>query len=95
MPKFCCEVQQEQETDNRKNWAAIGEAKSSSEDDKQHTTADGLDNSIQALREKNRSFLLYVLRCELQTVQGYDVMACISSGMPQQIRACTKTNDHT
>ena len=68
--KRCCGVQQEQEPGNRKNWAAIGEAKSSSEDDKQHTAADGLDNSIQALRDKNRLFLLYVLLCELQVSAG-------------------------
>ena len=91
--KRCCGVQQEQETDNRKNWAAIGEAKSSSEDDKQHTAADGLDNSIQALREKNRLFLLYVLLCELQVMQGNDVMACINSGMPQIYQACTRFKD--
>ena len=89
----CCGVQQEQETDNRKNWAAIGEAKSSSEDDKQHTAADGLDNSIQALREKNRSFFLFNLQCELQSMQGTDAMACVSSGMPQQLQACTESKD--
>ena len=45
--------EQDQEDERRKNWAAIGEAKSSSEDDRQHTAVGG-DNSIHALREKNR-----------------------------------------
>ena len=44
---------QDQEDERRKNWASIGEAKSSSEDDRQHTAGGG-DNSIHALREKNR-----------------------------------------
>ena len=79
-------MQQEQETDNRKNWAAIGEAKSSSEDDKQHAAADGLDNSIQALREKNRSFPLSVLQSDMQNMQGHHVMVCVSSDMLQQLK---------
>ena len=93
LPELRCGVQQEQETDNRKNWAAIGEAKSSSEDDKQHTAADGLDNSIQALREKNRSFLLSIFQYELQIMQANDVMACVSSGMPEHLQVCTETQD--
>ena len=47
--------QQNQEVDERKNWASIGEQKSSSEDDKQYQPASGgVDTSIHALREKNR-----------------------------------------
>lgn len=48
---------QVQELDARKSWAAIGEARSSSEDDKNdriHHNSGGVDTSIHMLREKNR-----------------------------------------
>ena len=48
---------QAQEHNARKNWAAIGEARSSSDDDKHersHHDSGGVDTSIHMLREKNR-----------------------------------------
>lgn len=47
---------------DRKNWAAIGEGKSSSKDDKHHAAAGCADNSVHALREKNR-YIFLVTHC--------------------------------
>ena len=48
---------QVQELDTRRNWTPVGEARSSSEDDKHdkpHHNSGGMDTSIHMLREKNR-----------------------------------------
>ncbi len=48
---------QVQEFDTRKNWTPLGEARSSSDEDKHdktHHNPGGVDTSVHMLREKNR-----------------------------------------
>ena len=86
---------QAQEHDTRRNWAAIGEARSSSEDDKHdrpHHISGGVDTSIHMLREKNRlvscSIRAQLERRHWQSTPQLQPTCKRCKGTPQMFRPC-------